>query len=191
MRLFQRLCRRSLGSQSEMETDTLDRKSGPRLFGGCRADGAAVSACRGLIMRLAINRNQHGRCRGVSGWVGARARARTAGTQAPEQVACAPDQTRRTSKRWSANKPRRKSDRKSARVCRRRARAAGVRRCWEGRRERKWSLRRPAELKTRRIRTWGKERRDQCGRRRDYMRRRPTAGSQERSGVLAEKKGVA
>lgn len=45
----------------------------------------------------------------------------------------------------------------------------------------------------RRIRTpgsssWAQERRDQCGRRRDYMRRRPTAGSQEWSGVLAEKR---
>lgn len=69
---------------------------------------------RGLIRRLAINCTQHGRCRGVSGRIGAGATARRAGRE-PKLRADdlrAPVQTRRTSRRWGRSKSRRsRSDR--------------------------------------------------------------------------------
>jgi hypothetical protein len=97
-------------------------------------------------MRLAISRDQAGRCRGVSGWVGARGqRARTAEDLSREQSAWAPDHP---------NKFRRKSNGQSARVrqvavvVQDVARGPELRECTvEGSSQgRKRSLRRPAEL---------------------------------------------
>lgn len=77
----------------------LVRRLRPGGFWGGRTDGAVVSACRGLIMRLASrsSRDQpgRGRRRGVSGWVGARAKGAEDKKLSREQLAQAPDQARR------------------------------------------------------------------------------------------------